>query len=65
LSEAELAFVTSQLEGHAPPDIVEARAATEKLVDELNRGYRAAIAKISSRSGFQKELDGSRAMADA
>jgi hypothetical protein len=58
LSEAEYQFVELQLERRAPTEIIEARAFVQKALAEIERGWRAVIAKIGERAGLTKSPDG-------
>jgi hypothetical protein len=58
LTEAEYQFVKLQLERHAPPEIIEARAFVQKASAEIERGWRAVIARVGERASLTKGPDG-------
>lgn len=52
LSDAEYQFVKSQLEKQAPFKIVAARSEAQKMLAEVEIGWRAAVARIAKRGGL-------------
>jgi hypothetical protein len=50
LDDGELAYVRSKLEKLAPPEIVNARKATQKAMAEVERGWRAAPGRVTARA---------------
>lgn len=58
LTEAEYQLVKLQLERRAPPEIIEGRAFTQKASTEIERGWRAVIARVGERAGLTQGPDG-------
>jgi hypothetical protein len=58
LNENELAFVKKRVEQHVAPEIAGARDATLKAVEEAEKGWQRAMAKIGERAGVTKGPDG-------
>ena len=59
LNKAEVALLRKNLERHAPPEIIQERDFVHKALDEIERGWRAARARIAKRGGLEKAPDGS------
>jgi len=65
LSDAEVALLRKKLEQHARPEIVDERDFVHKALTEVERGFRAARARIAKRGGLEKAPDGSWGQAAA
>jgi hypothetical protein len=64
LSEAEHALVKQRAEKLAlTPEVIEAKALTEKALEQVERGWRVAISKIEGRAGLSKNPDGTSSVA--
>jgi len=51
LTDAEAALLRSNLEKAAPPEVIEERDFVVKALAEIERGWRAARARIAQRAG--------------
>ena len=59
LTENEYQFVKKQLELRAPSEIIQARIFVQDALAEIERGWRAVIARVGERAGLHKAADGS------
>jgi len=59
LSEAEQAMLKTKVESHTPAEIIEARSATVKALQDVEAGWQRAQDVIAQRAGLQKAADGS------
>jgi hypothetical protein len=58
LSEAERAMLKTKVESHTPAEIIEARSATAKALQEVEAGWQRAQDVIAQRAGLQKAAMG-------
>jgi hypothetical protein len=58
LSEPELALVHQRVEQHLGPEIVSAKAATLKALEQAEGGWETAMRKVAERAGLTKTSDG-------
>jgi hypothetical protein len=58
LSEAERAMLKTKVESHTPREIIEARSATAKALQEVEAGWQRAQDVIPQRAGLEKAADG-------
>lgn len=54
ITEAEAALLRRNLERHAPPEIIKERDFVHSALAEIERGCRAARARIAKRGGLEK-----------
>jgi hypothetical protein len=59
LTDAEIALLRKNLEQHAPLEIIKERDFVHKALAEIDRGFRAARARIAKRGGLEKAPYGS------
>jgi hypothetical protein len=65
LSDAEVALLRKKLEQQAPVEIIKERDFVQTALAEIERGWRAAKARIAKRGGLVKGLDESWGQAAA
>jgi hypothetical protein len=58
LSEAEGAMLKLKVESHTPREIIEARDATAKALQQVEHGWQRAQDIIGQRAGLTKSTDG-------
>lgn len=58
LSDAERAMLNSKVASHTPREIIEARAAVTKAMQEVEAGWKRGQDVIGQRAGLVKGVDG-------
>jgi hypothetical protein len=58
LTGAEVALLRNNLEQHAPPEVIKERDFVQKALAEVERGWRAARARIAKRGDLEEGQDG-------
>ena len=53
LTDAEVAFLSKNLEQHAPPEIIKERDFVQKALAEVERRWRGARARLAKRGGLE------------
>jgi len=56
MSDIEISFLRKKVEQHIAPEIVEARDAALKALEQAEQGWQRAQAKIGERGGLIKDL---------